>query len=67
VDAVADLKLRIAEEVCVVFAGHEPGEPTCFRVKAFAEAGVNSFGAGFLFGRQRLVVHSAGFLAQVSF
>ena len=53
VDAIADLKFGIAEQVGVVLGSHQLGQAPGLGVKAVAEAGVHGVGAGLLLGRER--------------
>jgi hypothetical protein len=67
VDPLTDLEFGIAEQVGVVLAGPELGQPPGLGVKAVAAAGVHGVGAGLLLGRERSIVPGAGFLARAHF
>jgi hypothetical protein len=66
-DAVADLEFGIAEQLAVLFAGHELRQPPCLGVQSGADTGVNRLGLGFLFRGQRLFGHGVGLLAGMNF
>jgi hypothetical protein len=58
-DAVAHLELGVAQELAVVFAGHQAGQAPRLGIKGLLEPLVHGLGLGFLFRRKGLLDHGA--------